>query len=283
MKRVLITGAGGAPALNFTRSLRMAGEPFYLIGVDSDNHYLARAETEEAHLVPRAGDPDYVPIIQQIVRETAAELIFAQPDVEITVLSELRDELGLRTFWPDRQTVAICQDKFATYRLWAQAGLRVPETKMLHTANDLEAFMREHGDCWLRATVGAAGKGSFHTSDVDQARAWIDFNKGWGSFTAARYLSPHSVTWQSIWRHGELIVAQGRKRLYWEFGDRAPSGVTAIPRGPWPTSIRPARCPVRMLTAVTSSLPRFAEYSVVPSGENATSNGRLAEVSPSDN
>lgn len=231
MKRILITGAGGAAALNFTRSLRMADEPFYLIGVDSSKHYLARAETDERHLVPRAQEPDYLRVIGQIVCETGTQLVFAQPDAEIAVLSEGRQELGSRTFWPSEKTVAICQDKFATYSLWRQAGIRVPETMLLHNPDDLAGFLRKHGDVWLRAIRGAAGKGSFHTHDLDQARAWIEFNGGWGSFTAAQYLSPESVTWQSIWNRGGLVVAQGRRRLYWEFGDRTPSGITGITGG----------------------------------------------------
>jgi carbamoyl-phosphate synthase large subunit len=209
----------------------MADEPFHLIGVDSSKHYLARAETDEAFLVPKASQSEYVPVLRQVAAETGAELLFAQPDVEIAALSERRDELGMRTFWPRPETVAICQDKFATYELWRQAGLSVPETRMLHSRRDLEAFMHECGDIWLRAITGAAGKGSFHTSDLEQARAWIDFNKGWGSFTAAKYLSPDSVTWQSIWFHGHLVVAQSRRRLYWEFGDRTPSGITGITGG----------------------------------------------------
>ncbi|MCH8849202.1 MAG: carboxylate--amine ligase [Chloroflexi bacterium] len=228
MKRILVTGAGGTAALNFTRSLRMAGEPFHLIGVDSNPHYLVRTETDEAHLVPRADDPEYLAIIRQVIDETGAELIFAQPDVEIAVLSEHREELGTRTFWPRRETVAVCQDKYGTYSLWNKAGLRVPDTKMLRVPADLKAFMEEHGDVWLRAVRGAAGKGSFHTSNLDQALAWIQFNGGWETFSAAEYLSPDSVTWQSIWNHGELVVAQSRRRLYWEFGDRAPSGITGI-------------------------------------------------------
>lgn len=228
MKRILVTGAGGAPTLNFTRSLRLAAEPFHLIGVDCNRHNLARAETDEHHLVPTAREADYIPVLQQIVAETGAELLFAQPDVEIEVLSERRDELGVRTFWPDRRTVAVCQDKFATYRLWREAGLRLPETRMIETPADLDRAFRDFGDVWLRATRGAAGRGAFHTSDAGQARAWIEFNGGWSSFSAAQYLSPQSVTWQSIWNHGELVVAQGRKRLYWEFADRAPSGITGI-------------------------------------------------------
>lgn len=228
MKRILVTGAGGAPGINFTRSLRLAPERFYLIGVDSDKYRLARAETDESHLVPKAKETDYIRFLRALVADTRAEMVHAQPDPEIAVLSEHREELGLRTFWPDKETVRICQDKWETYRLWRDAGLRVPETRPVESFEDLENAFAEFGDVWVRKTSGAAGRGSFHTSDLAQAKAWIDFNGGFEHFTAAAYLSPDSVTWQSIWNDGELIVAQGRKRISWEFGDRAPSGVTGI-------------------------------------------------------
>ena len=54
------------------------------------------------------------------------------------------------------------------------------------------------------------------------------FQKGWGEFSAAECLQEQTITWQSIWKGGELVVAQGRKRLYWEFSNRSPSGVTGI-------------------------------------------------------
>ena len=228
MKRIIVAGAGGSAALNFTRSLRLAEEPFFLIGIDSSNHYLARAETDERHLVPRASEAEYLPVIQQIAAESQAEMIFAQSDPEVSVLSDRRDDLPVRTFLPDRRTVSLCQDKFETFRLWAEAGLRVPDTQLIRTPAELERFMADNGDVWLRPITGAAGIGALHTDSVDEARTWLDFNEGWGNFTIAAYLSPDSVTWQSIWNHGELVVAQGRRRLYWEFANRAPSGITGI-------------------------------------------------------
>jgi hypothetical protein len=36
------------------------------------------------------------------------------------------------------------------------------------------------------------------------------------------------VTWMSLWSKGELICAQSRKRLYWEFASRSIAGVTGI-------------------------------------------------------
>jgi FlaA1/EpsC-like NDP-sugar epimerase len=65
LKRILVTGAGGSPSTNFVRSLRMAREKFFIIGVDCNKYYLQRAETDKRFLVPQASDKDYIPILQQ--------------------------------------------------------------------------------------------------------------------------------------------------------------------------------------------------------------------------
>jgi len=227
-KRILVTGAAGAPALGYVRSLRKSVEKFHLIGVDCDKYRLLAAEADERYLVPRASDPDYVAVLRDLIAETGAQLLFAQPDVEIAVISRHRDKLGVRTFLPSAETIELCQDKYLSFDRWQAAGLPVPETRLLQYETDLRGALVDFGDTWLRAAEGAAGRGSLHTSDYNQAHSWIDSHDGWGTFTAARYLSPRSVTWQSIWHEGELIVAQGRERLQWEFADRGPSGVTGI-------------------------------------------------------
>ena len=83
---------------------------------------------------------------------------------------------------------------------------------------------------WLRAISGAGGRGSLPVYDVKSAKNWLDFqekNGSWnGNFTASELLEPETVTWMSLWKDGELVVAQGRKRLYWELAKISPSGVT---------------------------------------------------------
>jgi hypothetical protein len=229
-RRILVTGAGGSPATNFVRSLRESPEPFCLIGVDCNRYHLQRAETDERHLVPEAGDPDYLPILRGLVAESGAELIYSQPDQEIRIISEHRAELGARTYLPDHATIEICQDKLESFRRWRQAGLTVPETFLVREERDLgRAFEQFGAPVWLRAVVSpGGGKGSFRAGSPRAARAWLDFCDGWGTFTAAECLRPDSITWTALYRDGELVVAQGRKRLYWEFGNRAPSGVTGI-------------------------------------------------------
>ena len=226
--RILVTGAAGAPALNYVRSLRQAPEPFHLIGVDCSAFHLPTAETDERHLVPRADDPDYISVLNDIARESGAELIFAQPDAEIRVLSGRREELAAPTLLPRKETVERCLDKFASYSAWRAAGIKVPGTRRLDTPRNLSGAFREFGELWLRPACGAAGNGSYRTADTRHARMWLDTHDGWGSYTAAEYLSPDSVTWQSVWMDGQLVVAQGRRRLEWEFADRTPTGITGV-------------------------------------------------------
>jgi carbamoyl-phosphate synthase large subunit len=229
MKRILITGAGGAPSTNFVRSLRRASEPFHLIGTDSDKYYLQRAEVDERYLMPKCGAPEYLPLLNALIEETGADLLVAQPDVEIEVLSERRHEVRTRLCLPAAETVRTCMSKYASYERWREHGLKVPRTMLIDTPEDLRRCFEQFGPkIWVREVKGAFGKGSLPTDRYEQARAWIDFHQGWGRFTGAECLEPDSVTWQSIWWQGELIVAQGRRRLYWEFANRTPSGVTGL-------------------------------------------------------
>lgn len=231
-KHILITGAGGPAAIGFTRSL-LECEDMYPIGVDCDKFMLQGAETHLKFLVPKANDPSYVPVMKDIVREHNIVFIHAQPDVEIPILQENFPD---RVFLPNKKTIQICQDKFQSYELWRKAFLSVPETIMLDEPDDIRrAFGRFGSPIWIRAIKGAAGNKSFPAKTIEMAVAWLNHYEGWGKFSAAEYLmgvdgkwGRTSVTWTSLWKDGELVVAQGRERLTWAYADRAPSGITGL-------------------------------------------------------
>jgi len=232
IKRILVGGAGGAPSLNFIRSLRDSKEKFYLIGVTCNKYDLCKSIglVDRYFLVPPAKDEqDYVPVVKQIIKETRPDFFHAQNDEEVFVVSKYRDEWGVSTFLPRHEVVEICQDKFKSAEAWKDAGMKVPKTYMINSEKDLkDAFRKIKGKVWVRAISGAFGKWSLPTDNFNFARHWINYYKGWGNFSVAEYLSPDSITWLSIWKNGQLLVAQGRKRLYWEFGNRSVSGVTGI-------------------------------------------------------
>jgi hypothetical protein len=233
MKRILITGAGGSPAVNFTRSLRSAPEKIYLVGTDASKYYLQRAEVDKRYLVPSVKDADYIDVLNYIIDKEKIEFLHAQNDAEVNFLSENREKLHAKTLFPDKETVKVCQDKFLSFEKWEKAGIKVPKTVIITTKEELQAAFDDFGGkMWIRATSGAGGRGSLPVSDMQTAINWLDFQNGWdGTFTASELLRDDTVTWMSMWHEGKLVVAQGRKRLYWELGKISPSGVTGATGG----------------------------------------------------
>lgn len=228
-KKILITGAGGVGGIGFARSLRDADSSFILYGLDANRFNLQRSETDKKVLVPNAKDPNYISILIRIAEETGADFLHVQTSHETLIVSENRDQLPCKIFLPNHETIKICSSKFSTYKLWQQAGIRVPQTMPIENEDDLKkAFVDIGAKLWLRFNVGSSGAGALPTSDFDVARSWINFQNGWGKFIASECLERRTVTFESIWKDGKLIVAQQRERLYWEHSNRIPSGVSGI-------------------------------------------------------
>jgi len=231
MKRhkILVTGAGGAASLGFCRSLNDADTPYELIGVDCDRYHLSLAEVHHRYLAPPYTDPDYLDVFNYIIEQHGVEFLHSQPDLEIEFLSEHREQIKTLTNFPSKDAVATCIDKFQSYNKWQREGIKVPRTLFIRDRADLhDAFLELGTPLWIRNIKGAGGKGSLPTSDFLEAAAWIDFCEGWGHFTAAECLTKRTTTWTSIWDKGELVVAQTRERLYWEYSNNSFSGVTGL-------------------------------------------------------
>ncbi|MDA0676788.1 MAG: carboxylate--amine ligase [Chloroflexi bacterium] len=137
--------------------------------------------------------------------------------------------LDCAVFLPDHETIMLCEDNAASNAVWHAAGVAVPRSMRIDDQRDLEKAFGNYGEkIWLRAVVGSGASGALPVSDMESAVSWINLNKGWGRFMAAELLGPQTVSWESVWSNGELVVAQSRRRLYWEFGRIAMSGVSGI-------------------------------------------------------
>ena len=210
-------------------SLAAARRRYYLIGISSNRHELAMAGTDEVHLVPRANEPEFIPVLGSIIRETRPDILHSQHDSVIKVLAHHRHELPVPMFLPRTETIDACVDKYESYRRWRNASVPVPETVEIGSPDDLRrAFERLGPELWIRLKEGGGGAGALRVRDPEFARIWINHFDGWGRFTAASPLGSESVTWSSIWHQGRLLVAQSRKRLDWLFANRTLSGVTGV-------------------------------------------------------
>ena len=235
MKRILATACGGPSTLSFTRSLRDAdpkGRKYYIVGTDYDKYNIHRADVDQAYLCPAATDPEYIPFIKHLIKKERIDFLHSQPEIEAFIIGKHRDEIlstGCKLFMPPQETIELLRDKGKSVKVWNRAGIKVPETIDIHNESDLKrAFTRFGRDIWIRETIGAAGKGSLSMPTYEMALAHINARNIWGKTVAVEHLTKDTITWQSIWHNGKLVVAQGRKRLYWAFGNRAQSGVTGL-------------------------------------------------------
>lgn len=228
MRRILILGCGGAPAINVVRSLKASPEKFYTVGTEIDKFSIHRSETDKSYLMPN----ETVGGLNELIEKENIDFLHAQPDSALAFVSKNRDSLKCKTFLPRPETVEICQDKYLSYLKWRDTGIKVPETIKVTSERELEYALREIPSAWFRKSKGAFGKGSIPLDRSEEAvvlgKAWMRY-WGEGEFILSERLNPNkTVTWSSIFKDGELIVAQTRERLSWEFGNRTVSGVTGI-------------------------------------------------------
>lgn len=232
MARIQIGGAGSASSNNVIRLLREGAPDDHLIGHCSRVSDLCLADTDERYVLPAARDQRYPERLLELLERTRPDLLHVQHAFEVQAVSRIREQIaarGVRLMLPRPETVEACIDKFRSYEIWRDAGLPVPETVPIHSADDLPgAFAALGPRIWLRATEGGGSTGALATASELLAREWIARHDGLGRFTAARCLTPESITWTSLWAGGRLAVAQTRRRLTWAFGGRTLSGVSGV-------------------------------------------------------
>jgi hypothetical protein len=227
--RVFVLSAGDPTGINFCRSLRAVSGGYHIVASDTNVYRLHLAIGDEKVLLPDANSPAYLGDLRGALERTGADFLHASDtNQELSLVSQFRDELPVTTFLPSRDAVDLYEDKWRTYCCFQRAGIAVPETILVEDEHQLRTVLRAFGRVWLRATHGSGGRGALATDDFELARGWIHRFEGWGKFTAARVLTRRMATWSALWWQGELVAAQARERLHWEYAALSPSGVTGI-------------------------------------------------------
>jgi biotin carboxylase len=238
MRRILVTGAGGSPAANFVHSLRLAPEPFYVIGTDTSKFHLELAAVDSRYLLPRADDPGYLEELNAIVDEEQIEVVHPQPEQEVLALARDRERVSAATFLPSTEAVSLCQDKAAFAARMTEAGLPAPRFARAESEEGLReataSILAEREQAWVRAVRGAGARASLPVSSAEQAVAWARY---WiemrgltvSDFMVSEFLPGREFAFQSLWREGELVTSAARERLEYVFGHLMPSGQSSSP------------------------------------------------------
>ncbi len=208
-------------------SLRVSpdGKSLSLTGTDTDKTSLELNKwLDNAYRICRAEDPEYVNVLNKIIRRRKVEVVFPQPDNEVERISREVKSLEAEVFLPDPSTVAICVDKYLALRKWKNAGLR-EETALLSPESPWTTRKAQSLEypAWLRARQGAGGLMSTQARTWQEAYHWVMFHWQHGlrsDFVAEEYLPGRDFCFMSIWKKGNLITSMARERLSW-VGNRA--------------------------------------------------------------
>lgn len=235
MKKILITMASGPLATGIISALRAMDEPVHIVGLDANPLHIHVADVDKRILVPRIKDPKFYPMVREIIAQEKPDFFWPLHDDEMPVFAAMKN-LGVPTFLPDPETFRLTQDKMAATAHFERHGVPVPTTVFINNRSDLEeAFSSFGGDAWLRANVGAGGKGALRVRKIDDAVRWLDLNQGWGEFTAAEVITGTDCVVETVWNRGELIFAQSRTRpdgTQGAIGSRVPNRTTMITGAP---------------------------------------------------
>lgn len=238
MKRILVTGCGGAAAANFVASLRAAEEDFFIIGTDINKFHLELADADAHYILPAASESTYLEKLNQVIKKEKADLVHPQPDPEVLFLSRNREHVKTRLFLPSKETIEICQNKMELVNHLVDKQVSVAESYIVESeaslAKSFEKLSQNNEKVWLRATKGAGSRASLPIKDVTHGKIWIDYwtsmkGIGYGQFMISEFLPGKEFAFQSIWKNGKLITSQARERVEYLFGYLTPSGQTSSP------------------------------------------------------
>ena len=128
---VLVTGAGGPAGTGVVRWLRAAGH--HVVAADADPTAVGTRLGDEAAVIRRHDDPDFVRSVCEAARRSAARVLVPTVAEELLPLAAGRDLLegaGLAFFLPEPDAVLDCTDKWRFAKVAQAAGVSVPATNI---------------------------------------------------------------------------------------------------------------------------------------------------------
>lgn len=245
---ILVLSSDKSTGANFAKSLqhsKNSADDIFIIGTAG---HIGRAQLTNNDLtvmVPDAVMSDPVSALKYVEQATSRKIdLLYETRSGKSMLRVSKSRASLPVFLPDSDLVDICEDKFRTFSHLSKAGLPVPATMLLNSANDVDEALRTipGNSFWLRETMGQGGTGAFSSSDKDEIINRINERSGWGKYTLAEKLPIDSdiswkdrlsdnffpgemINWLALYKDDELIASQTRKRLYFEHADLTTAGV----------------------------------------------------------
>jgi hypothetical protein len=234
--RALVTGAGTGSTGNVVRALRCMVPTPYIVGVNDDRFTLKQSLADRNYVCPAPAVKSFIAAILEVVRRERLNVIMPTDDNVVKAFSDARARFPVRLLLPRRETIDLCQDKFALSEFFRGRNIPVPRTYAVRSLRDLTAifaqFPREKL-LWCRARRGARSLGATPVMTVEQAHAWITLWRDLrglpvSDFTVSEFLPGRHYLVQSVWYEGRLLRAQATEVLGYFGAGNNPSGTFSL-------------------------------------------------------
>ena len=182
---LLVTCVGGSTAETLLREIKKSHNYNYnLVGVDAnlESHYDNSIET--TYVVPSGNAEGYIESMLTICEKEEIDFILPGSDEEALALSKNRslfDNIDVHVLVSGEKCLSVITDKLATYQRLEQAGIRVPEYKVVNNGYELTKALYEYGypECTIisKPAVGRGGRGLYVFKGKGYTPNWLGKGK----------------------------------------------------------------------------------------------------------
>ncbi len=234
--RALVTGAGTGSSANLIRALRAMSPKPRVVGINHDRFFLKLSIADANYLTPDPDGGEFTEALLEIIKRERINVVMATNDNVVKVLSDHRRRYGIDLLLPRRETIDLCQDKYALTEFLRQRKIPVPRTfavKSLRSLDGIFARFSGEGLLWCRARRGSRSLGATAVANVEQARSWItqwrDLQGAKVSdFTLAQYLPGRHLVVHSLWHKGTMLRTQAVEIVSYFAAGNNPSGIFSM-------------------------------------------------------
>ncbi|PWM30860.1 MAG: hypothetical protein DBX55_03880 [Verrucomicrobia bacterium] len=142
-----------------------------VIAADANSNAPTARFCDKFFRVPKISDPEYLPRILQICRQTNADILIPTIDTELQLISDNADELrkfGTLVNISRPEVVRICRDKFSTHKFFEENA--IPAPRVLDASAGAEGLPYP---IFIKPADGSSSINAFKVEDADELRVFL--------------------------------------------------------------------------------------------------------------
>lgn len=232
-KTLLICGIGGPTPRSIALTIRKKNPNYHIVGIDYNPHavgFYMKDLVDRCYVSPKAGTNEYWPFIVDLIAKERIDYAIVQPEKEIMEWGKYYKEhlsYPCPALIPFIELSSSLVDKSVMAEILKGTKF-IPKTLKVSSANPMydEVDSTIGYPCWIRATQGSGGFGSFKLENRDSYKYWLFINNDINEFTISEYLPGRHLANQMLYYDGEFIKGAALECVEYVMANVAPSRVT---------------------------------------------------------